>query len=43
MNAQPTIMYKNNLAKSPMIKQELLVAGFTEKHLPGWISSKADQ
>jgi hypothetical protein len=42
MNAQPTIMYKNNLTKSPMIKQELLAAGFTEKQLPDWLGSKAD-
>ena len=42
MKAQLSIMYKNSLTKSPMIKQELLAAGFIEKQLLGWIGSKAD-
>jgi hypothetical protein len=42
MKAQLSIMYKNSLTKSPMIKQELLAAGFIEKQLLCWIGSKAD-
>jgi hypothetical protein len=42
MKAQLSIMYKNSLTKSPMIKQELLAAGFIEKQLLGWLGSKAD-